>query len=89
MNFCALDIKYWIINDINQRTSWIFQDIDQSILRDYIFINEPKHAMNLFLIIAQSCLLDQGQLQIWTEHSKLIFENLKPVEKSKNHFSIN
>ena len=31
----------------------------------------------------------QGQLQIWTEHSTLIFENLKPVEKSKNHFSIN
>ena len=30
----------------------------------------------------------QGQLQIWTEHSTLIFENLKPVEKSKNHFSI-
>ena len=32
---------------------------------------------------------NQGQLQIWTEHSKLIFENRKPVEKSKNHFSIN
>ena len=30
----------------------------------------------------------QGQLQIWTEHSTLIFENLKPVEKSKNNFSI-
>ena len=30
----------------------------------------------------------QGQLQRWTEHSTLIFENLKPVEKSKNHFSI-
>ena len=29
----------------------------------------------------------QGQLQRWTEHSTLIFENLKPVEK-KNHFSI-
>ena len=28
------------------------------------------------------------QLQIWTEHSTLLFENLKPVEKSKNHFSI-
>ena len=33
--------------------------------------------------------LIQGQLQIWTEHSTLIFENMKPVEKSKNHFSIN
>ena len=30
----------------------------------------------------------QGQLQEWTEHSKLIFENLKPVENSKNNFSI-
>ena len=27
--------------------------------------------------------LSQGQLQIWREHSILIFENLKPVEKSK------
>ena len=33
-------------------------------------------------------VLSQGQLQRWTEHSTLIFENLKPVEKSKNHFSI-
>ena len=32
--------------------------------------------------------LSQGQLQIWTEHSTLIFEDLKSVEKSKNHFSI-
>ena len=30
---------------------------------------------------------DQGQLEIWTEHSTLIFENLKPVDKSKNNFS--
>ena len=28
----------------------------------------------------------QGQLQIWTEHSTLIFENLKPAEKSKKSF---
>ena len=28
-------------------------------------------------------LLKQGQLQRWTEHSTLIFENLKPVEISK------
>ena len=27
--------------------------------------------------------LKQGQLQRWTEHSTLIFENLKPVEISK------
>ena len=33
-------------------------------------------------------ILHQGQLQIWTEHYTLIFENLKPVEKLKNHFSI-
>jgi hypothetical protein len=26
----------------------------------------------------------QGQLQEWTEHSTLIFQNLKPVEISKN-----
>ena len=32
--------------------------------------------------------LAQGQLQICTEHSTLIFENLKPVEISKNHFNI-
>jgi hypothetical protein len=29
----------------------------------------------------------QGQLQEWTEHSTLIFENLKPVEISKNLFN--
>ena len=36
------------------------------------------------------CKLKQGQLQIWTEHSHcaLNFENLKPVEKSKNHLNI-
>ena len=27
--------------------------------------------------------VDQGQLQLWTEHSTLIYENLKPVENSK------
>ena len=32
--------------------------------------------------------LKQGQLQEWTEHSTLIFENLKPVEISKNIFSV-
>ena len=37
--------------------------------------------------------LKQGQLQIWMEHSQvehstLILENLKPVEKSKNPFII-
>ena len=31
---------------------------------------------------------NQGQLQRWTEHSTLIFENLKPVEISKNIFNI-
>ena len=30
----------------------------------------------------------QGELQEWTEHSTLIFENLKPVEISKNIFNI-
>ena len=30
----------------------------------------------------------QGLLQRWTEHSTLIFENLKPVEISKNIFNI-
>jgi hypothetical protein len=33
--------------------------------------------------VTNICPLIQGQLQIWTEHSTLIFENLKPVEKSK------
>jgi hypothetical protein len=28
----------------------------------------------------------QGQLQEWTEHSSLIFENLKPVEIIKKSF---
>ena len=32
---------------------------------------------------AKVAVLDQGQLQRWTEHSTLIFENLKPVEISK------
>ena len=35
-----------------------------------------------------TCKVIQGQLQIWTEHSTLIFENLKPVEKSKNNIWI-
>ena len=30
----------------------------------------------------------QGQLQRWTEHSTLIFKNLKSVEISKNIFNI-
>ena len=30
----------------------------------------------------------QEQLQRWTEHSTLIFENLKPVEKSKNEKTV-
>ena len=54
-----------------------------------------KTPVVLFVYNTQSCDLqdyhcsfNQGQLQIWTEHSKLIFENLKPVEKSKKYFSI-
>ena len=31
---------------------------------------------------------NQGRLQRWTEHSTLIFKNLKPVEISKNIFNI-
>ena len=34
-----------------------------------------------------SCEISQGLLQRWTEHSTLIFENLKPVEISKNIFN--
>jgi hypothetical protein len=34
------------------------------------------------------CTLEQGQLQEWTEHSHWFFENLKPVEISKNLFNI-
>ena len=34
------------------------------------------------------CDPSQGQIEEWTEHSTLIFENLKPVEISKNHFNI-
>ena len=33
-------------------------------------------------------MINQGQLQEWTEHSTLIFENLKPLEISKNLFNI-
>ena len=33
---------------------------------------------------ALKCGPRQGQLQRWTEHSTLIFKNLKPVEISKN-----
>jgi hypothetical protein len=32
------------------------------------------------------CTVNQGQLQRWTEHSTLIFENLKPVEIIKKLF---
>ena len=31
-------------------------------------------------------IFNQGQLQEWTEHSTLNFENVKPVEISKNNF---
>ena len=40
------------------------------------------HNLNSLLTISQ------GQLQIWMEHSTLIFANLKPVEISKNHSNI-
>ena len=40
------------------------------------------------MVVLESGYVSQGQLQIGTEHSTLIFENLKPVQKSKNHFSI-
>ena len=36
----------------------------------------------------QHCQFSQVQLQEWTEHSTLIFKNLKPVEISKNIFNI-
>ena len=42
----------------------------------------------LFICTIISWTRVQGQLQIWTEHSTLILENLKPVEKSKNNFCI-
>ena len=48
--------------------------------------HDPK---NIQRVLAPLCPVGQGQLQIWTEHSIMIFENLKPVEKSKNHFNIN
>ena len=38
--------------------------------------------------ISKTILLNQGQLQIWTEHSTLMFEKLKQVEKSRNHLNI-
>ena len=44
----------------------------------------PDKSKNLFSLND----LIQGQLQRWTEHSTLIFENLKPVEISENLFNI-
>ena len=59
-------------------------------LTDLIFaLDMPSNEWALGLKDKKDYLLRQGQLQIWTEHSTLIFENLKPVEKSKKHFSIN
>ena len=39
-------------------------------------------------VVGSSLGTNQGQLQEWTEHYTLIFENLKPVEVSKNVFNI-
>ena len=39
-------------------------------------------------VLGSSLGTNQGQLQEWTEHSTLIFENLKPVEVSKIFFNI-
>ena len=52
------------------------------------FLNILELGCILWYRTNTSPVFSQGQLQIWTEHSTLIFENLKPVEKSKNHFSI-
>ena len=64
-------------------------------LRSQFFEPMPKRkALVTFIFRANNkplmltLLTMQGQLQIWTEHSTLIYENLKPVEKSKNHVSI-
>ena len=47
-----------------------------------------KSCDELRIVSSKNVEFMQGQLQIWTDHSTLIFENLKPVEKSKNNFNI-
>ena len=52
---------------------------------NFLLLRSWRHSIYMRTV---SSYLVQGQLRIWTEHSTLIFENLKPVEKSKNHFNI-
>ena len=54
--------------------------VDQT-MNDVLYISLQKKD-------SECCKSIQGQLQEWTEHSTLIFENLKPVEISKNIFNI-
>ena len=41
-----------------------------------------RQAKMKHFMLNEFSVLTQGQLQIWTEHATLVFENLKPVEKS-------
>ena len=52
-----------------------------NLCNNYVSTVNPKLSYKSIEVI-------QGLLQRWTEHSTLIFENLKPVEISKNIFNI-
>ena len=54
----------------------IMQAIPEHPKRDFIFCLSTAFG-DAYLF--QVSTLVQGQLEIWTEHSTLIFENLKPV----------
>ena len=75
-----LKLKSW--NSSNRQAA-VWQKTN---LFEYIEGRTPNmiHHGNIILWFYNS-LINQGQLQIWTEHSHTDLWNLKPVEKSKNH----
>ena len=64
---------------------WNFFDCGSKLA---LFFQKSTQVIKIVPFCSLKSAIMQGQLQIWTEHSTLIFENLKPVQKSKNHFNI-
>ena len=72
---------------------WTDETFTILLIRDMVverwnrrFSCETIHSTQKFTsmnLLQMAFVIIQGQLQRWTEHSTLIFENLKPVEISK------
>ena len=84
-----LIISYYVVEYAIQRPLISFS-LEATLVTYLMKLSLSRYVPKYFnpILTGKSDENNQGQLQIWTEHSKLIFENLKPVEKSKNHFSI-